>query len=73
MSHPLSFGDGPWEELVIIPFDSRMAPEGDGGWVQWGPEESIVISQWTYCFLGLIWPLLRLLYRKSLCGQSTDY
>ena len=72
---PPSFGDGPWKELLILPFDSCMTLEIDNhaGWLQWGPEESIVISRWMYCFLGLIWPLLRLIYRKRLIGQNTDY
>jgi hypothetical protein len=64
--------DAAWTEIVIMPFDrAGMAP--DGAWLQWMEEECIVIPSWLYCLLGLVWPLLRLFYRKSLEGQHTDY
>ena len=60
-----------WTEIVIRPFDNRMAP--DGAWVQWVEEECIVIRPWVYCLLGLFWPLLRFVYTKPLHGQHTEY
>lgn len=61
-----------WVELVILPFDRRMAPESDDGWVQWAPEECRVLNSWQYGALCLLWPLLRLRYRQRLMGQATD-
>ena len=58
-------------EVVIRPFDNKMAP--DGAWLQWVEEECILIKPWVYCILGIIWPLLRLVYRKPLNGQHTEY
>jgi len=60
-------------EVVILPFDKKMSRLIDDGWLQWSPEECIKISRLMYCCLGLVWPLLWLVYRKSLNGQSTDY
>jgi len=62
-----------WKEVLILPFDSRMSQESDEGWLQWGPEECQVIPKWMFCVLGLIWPVLWLVYRRSLQGQSTDW
>ena len=62
---------GNWTEVVIRPFDNAMAP--DGAWLQWCPEECIRISPFTYCVLGMLWPALRLVYRRPLKGQKTDY
>ncbi len=63
---------GYWTEIDIQPFDRRMAP--DGQWrLQWGAEDLIVIPPWLYCLLGLLWPLLRLVYRRALVGQHTEY
>ena len=60
-----------WMEIVIRPFDNRMAP--DGAWLQWVEEECMVIKPWLYCLLGLSWPLLRRVYTKPLRGQHTEY
>ena len=60
-----------WTEIVIRPFDNRMAP--DGAWLQWVKEECVVIKPWFYCLLGLSWPLLRRIYTKPLKGQHTEY
>ena len=61
-----------WVEVEILPFDRRMAREDSDGWLQWAPRECIVIRPWEYCVLGLLWPVLRFVYRKRLLGQSTD-
>ena len=63
---------GEWHEVVIEPFCKSMTDRG-AEWLQWGPEECRQIPAWLYCLLGLMWPLLRLIYRKALLGQSTDY
>ena len=60
-----------WSEVVIRPFDNKMAP--DGAWLQWVEEECIPIKPWVYCILGIVWPLLKLFYRKPLNGQHTEY
>ena len=59
--------------MLIVPFDPAMARRIDSGWLQWGPEECIVIPFWMYALLGLAWPVLKLFYRRSLVGQHTDY
>lgn len=61
-----------WMEVTIMPFSSKMPPKHEQ-YLQWTPEECIVISGWTYCLLGVFWPLIRLVYRKPFNGQKTDY
>jgi len=69
---PAWWGKGPWKEIVILPFDKTMSRLNDGGWLQWGPEECIKIPGWTYCVLGLLWPVIRWFYTRPLKGQNTD-
>ena len=49
-----------------------MSPEGQF-YLQWGLAECVQISRWRYLLMGLLWPLLRHLYRRPLSGQSTDW
>ena len=65
-------GASTWTEVVIAPFDERMSPHGKF-WIQWVPNECIKISLFNYAIRALFWPLLRLLYRRPLAGQSTDW
>ena len=65
--------DKEWLEFVIQPFDERMAPLNEDGWMQWAEEEMIIIPGWVYRLLGWAWPGLRLVYTKPLKGQHTEY
>ena len=65
--------DGTWEEIVILPFSSKMTQPDFGGYLQWAPDECIKISGWFYYVLGFLWPLLFLIYTKKLIGQETSY
>jgi len=67
-----AYGDATWPEVVVAPFDIRMSPQKKF-WIQWSPDECIIIGRIQFLFMGLIWPLLRLLYSKPLEGQPTDY
>ena len=58
-----------WTELVIRPFDKRMAPDLE--WLQWVDDECIRIPRLTYWLLGLAWPMLFRLYTRELIGQRT--
>ncbi len=66
-----------WEELVILPWDSIMSPadspEEEQGWLQWQAEECIVLSRWSYVGLCILWPILKLIYKRPLKGQITDW
>ena len=62
-----------WKEVLILPFSRDMSQVRDDGWLQWDESELIVIPGWVYCLLGIAWPLLRLVYRRPLLGQKTDY
>lgn len=68
--NPSPLGHGAeWREIVVLPWDRRMSPEGD--WLQWAPDEVVPISRFCYVARCLLWPLLRLLYPKPLVGQDT--
>jgi len=64
--------DWAWMEVTIMPFSAKMPPKLEQ-YVQWTPEECIVIPAWAYAILGLLWPILRLAYLKPLTGQKTNY
>ena len=70
---PFAEQDEPWHELLVLPFDKRMAPAAEDGWIQWGPSEVIKVPRLIFCLLGLMWPLLRWLYPWKLDGRTTDY
>jgi len=67
--------DGPfeWQEILVLPFATEMAPLNGKGWIQWSEPEMVKVSKWSYCLLGLLWPLLRLTYTKPLDGRITDW
>ena len=60
------------KEVVIKPFNVKMSPLNDPGWLQWSPNECIKLSSWSFSILKLLWPFLFLLYRKNLSGQNTN-
>ena len=66
------YGTEKWVEVVIKPFDKRMAPY-EKPTIQWSPNECIRIGRVEYMLMIFLWPLLRLLYREPLRGQSTNY
>jgi len=65
--------DEKWEEVVVMPYDTFMAPIKDRPWVQWGEKDMIKISKFTYSMLGILWPILKLGSVKPLDGRITDY
>lgn len=66
-------GPNEWEEILVLPFAIEMAPIGGNGWIQWSEIEMIKVSRFTYCLLGMLWPLLKLTYMKPLDGRITDW
>lgn len=62
-----------WQEILVLPFAKEMAPLNGKGWIQWSEPEMVKIPRWAYCLLGLMWPLLKLTYRKPLDGRITDW
>ncbi len=79
LCHPFSFGQVIEEqirngrEVVILPFDAKMAPVKENGWIQWAPDEMWKVPGCLYAVLCLAWPLLRRIYPKPLAGQRTCY
>ena len=67
-----SFNGRTWDELLIIPFSSDMAMQSDKGWLQWVESECNEISERDFCIMGFLWPVVKMLYRKTLSGQTTN-
>tara|TARA_R110000824_G_scaffold12226_7_gene53635 strand:- start:53963 stop:54346 length:384 start_codon:yes stop_codon:yes gene_type:complete len=61
-----------WEEIVVLPFDQKMAPLADAPFIQWGYEECVRISKLGYWVRILLWPLALMRFNRPLDGRITD-
>ena len=61
-----------WTEVRVRPFSNRMVPRGETV-IQWVPCECVKIYHAGFLVLAVLWPLVRLLHRAPLLGQSTDW
>ncbi len=61
-----------WQEVVIKPHDRRTSPDGE--WLQWTPEECVVLPRLLGLALAFLWPLLRLVDTGRFdLGRRTDW
>ena len=61
-----------WEEVQVVPQFRGMKPEREE-LIQWSPSECIKIPGLLFLYLVILWPAVKLIWRKPLDGRATDY